>query len=297
MEDWSFGVTAGELTWASGEGRDVVIPNTVTEIGESVFLGKKIRRVEIPDGVEIIGRWAFKDCTRLTKVDIPASVKEIKGDHGSYEYTYTLWESTHTGYKDYPRGAFEGCSELKEVVLHEGLETIGIAAFLDCSSLEKIHIPASVRIIEEAAFRGCHALREVTFSEGIEIIGENAFRECNGLTSVSLPKSLKQLGIAAFGTCVNLKSVTIPDNIQYMDGGCFSECENLINVSISPALLEGVAKGAFVCTPFYETTQVYKQEKERERAQAWRTLGLCEFCGGRLGLFRKCKSCGRSNTR
>ena len=57
---------------------DLVIPDSVTSIGDCVFSGcMGLTSVTIPDSVTSIGSWAFNDCTGLTSVTIPDSVTNI----------------------------------------------------------------------------------------------------------------------------------------------------------------------------------------------------------------------------
>ena len=83
---------------------------------------------------------AFNDCTSLESINIPSSMAEI----GYY--------------------AFDGCSELREVVLNDGLVKIGNSVFQRCTSLESITIPSSVVEIGSMAFSNCSGLREIVLN-------------------------------------------------------------------------------------------------------------------------------------
>ena len=68
------------LTWYTGNGEDVVIPDGVKEIDDGAFDvdgGRSLVSVVIPDGVTRIGDSAFSGCRNLTDVKIPGSVKNI----------------------------------------------------------------------------------------------------------------------------------------------------------------------------------------------------------------------------
>lgn len=65
----------GTLTKYIGFDKDVLIPNGVTKIGESVFEGfEDIESVIIPNGVTSIGDSAFSWCSNLKNIYIPNSV-------------------------------------------------------------------------------------------------------------------------------------------------------------------------------------------------------------------------------
>lgn len=92
----------------------------------------------IPDdgSITAIGAFAFEGCQRLSRIEIPASVKVIE------------------------IAAFEGCSKLRQVILHEGLETIEQRAFCHDNNLKEITVPGTVTFIGDEAFRGVPALDE-----------------------------------------------------------------------------------------------------------------------------------------
>lgn len=88
--------------------------------------------------------------------------------------------------------AFAETLSLKSVVLNEGLETLGSCAF-QCSKLEKLRIPATVREIQASAFNSCANLRRVEFEEGSALlkIGAWCFRN-SGIEDVTLPATLEK---------------------------------------------------------------------------------------------------------
>ena len=114
-------------------GKNTVIPEGVTSIGRSAFLGSGLSKISIPKGVTMIERSAFQNCSSLTEISISESVTEIQ----SY--------------------AFQGCSSLMEIVVPESVTAIEEYVFSGCSSLKRISIPESVTSIESNAFAGCNA--------------------------------------------------------------------------------------------------------------------------------------------
>lgn len=115
-----------------GVGGEVLIPEGVTEIGESAFIHcAAVSAVELPESVRVIRSAAFSWRTGLLQVKLPHSLRVIE------------------------EGAFEGCSGLRHVVLPEGLCQVHTAAFYGCQQLETIRIPGSLRQFEDFLEPGC----------------------------------------------------------------------------------------------------------------------------------------------
>ena len=125
---------------------------------------------------------------------------------------------------------------IREVVIREGVTSIGSRAFQNCSLLTSVTIPGSVQSIGDWAFLNT-ALVNVVIPEGTVRIGYGAFAEIPTLESVQLPDSLKHFGEVAFADCPNLKSIRIPEGVTEIGDAAFAGCTGLTRVVIS----EGVA--------------------------------------------------------
>ena len=104
-------------------------------------------------------------------------------------------------------------NKIKNVIIENGVTSIGNSAFIFCKSLTSVTIPDSVISIADNAFAFCEALTSITLPESITSIGNNAFVLCESLTSITLPDSIKSIGDYAFSSCTSLNSITIPDTI------------------------------------------------------------------------------------
>lgn len=122
---------AADLFNSLGNGtvRNVVVPDTVTTIGEGAFEScKNLESIVLSKRLQEIYRSAFHNCTKLKSIVLPNTMRKIG------------------------ISAFEGCHSLSSVTLSTGLREIGIWAFNDCPSLKSITIPANVTYIGAKAF-------------------------------------------------------------------------------------------------------------------------------------------------
>ena len=87
-------------------------------------------------------------------------------------------------------------SNLKEVVLEEGVEKIGDQSFYNCYNLNKIELPSTLKSIGGGAFYGCLGLTEITLPENLEEI-QGGFNPTFAYTGI--------------------KKLVIPDNVTYID--------------------------------------------------------------------------------
>ncbi|KAL7526480.1 hypothetical protein ACHAXR_001507, partial [Thalassiosira sp. AJA248-18] len=135
--------------------------------------------------------------------------------------------STVTEVGDY---AFNGCTNLRDVVLNEGLQRIGAAAFRDCRSLDTIKFPSTVTEIGDVAFRACIILRYVLLNEGLRKIGSSAFCGCRSLDDIKFPSSVREIGNCAFYSCSDLRDVLFTKGVQTIGVRAFDACESLDNI-------------------------------------------------------------------
>jgi len=95
--------------------------------------------------------------------------------------------------------AFAGCTELRSVVLPDGLTQIGDAAFSGCDRLALITVPDSLRHVGERAFEDCKALSDIYMPAGVAHIGEMAFDGCRRLKSVTFERPAGWQGVLGDG--------------------------------------------------------------------------------------------------
>ena len=113
---------------------------------------------------------------------------------------------------------------IKQVIIDDGVTTIGYSAFYRCSSLTSVTIPISVTEIGVGAFSGCSSLTSVTIPNSVTEIGVGAFSYCSSLTSVTIPSSVTTIWDSAFSGCSSLTSVTIPSSVTTIWHSAFYGC-------------------------------------------------------------------------
>ena len=121
---------------------------------------------------------------------------------------------------------------VKTVVVNEGVPSIGMCAFMDCSGLTSVAISNSVTSIGGGAFARCASLSSVTIPNSVISIGENAFQSCSSLISVTIPNSVTSIGYQAFSGCHSLTYIDIPNSVTYIAAGALSDCEKLTSINV-----------------------------------------------------------------
>ena len=242
-----------------------------------VFTNSGLTSVTIPEGVEYLGMYMFKDCTSLTSVTLPQTLKNMNAE------------------------TFMSCTKLTNINIPSIVETIGNNAFSSCTSLTRITIPNSVTKIETDAFYGsgltsvtipsrvttigtgafkscpnlleiiveednqnyssvdgvlynkdktkliqCPAGKTGTFEipEGITLIESYAFSGCSKLTKVTIPESVKTIVEYAFTSCAGLTSIMIPEGVTSIGDAAFYSCTGLTSITI-PEGVTSIEKWAF----------------------------------------------------
>ena len=145
-------------------------------------------------------------------------------------------------------------SSLSDFVIENGILTKYVGQGGD------VVVPEGVTSIGEGAFYQCSGLRSITIPEGVTSIGGMAFRGCENLTEVNLPKSLDHITMLAFQECHSLNSIVLPEGLRSIDGGAFfNTCVCWKSVSL-PGTLETVSYNRLFDSLFVEIDALWVRE-------------------------------------
>ncbi|MDE5961219.1 MAG: leucine-rich repeat domain-containing protein [Duncaniella sp.] len=196
---------------------EIVVPKTVTSIGNNVFDGYVgLKSIEIPDWVTSIGSSAFAN-TGLEEIVIPNSIKSI----GAV--------------------AFSGC-HINAITIPNSVRRIGEGAFCNCEDLRTVELllePGA--IVEEEAFDGSNYIREfgITSIENLCKIGfksptsnplyysNKIYVDGKEIRELEIPNSVTSIGAYNFAGCKRITSLKIPDSIETIEDEAFNDAISL----------------------------------------------------------------------
>ena len=181
---------------------------------------------------DVIGNYAFSDCSGLTSLILPSNVTSIgySAFYGCIRLTSLTLPSSVTSIGS---SAFYGCSGLTSLTLPSSVTSIDGRAFYGCSSLFGLTLPSSVTSIGSSAFEACYGLFSLTLPSSVTEIGESAFRGCRSLASLTLPSSVTEIGESAFEGCIRLASLTLPSSVTSIGKSAFEGCSGLTSIYVS----------------------------------------------------------------
>jgi len=167
------------------------------------------------------------------KIVIPEGCQELGGTLSDGIFEYVSFESD----RDIPIStAFSNSSNLIEIILPSGMNSIPAGALQHCTSLKKVELPQGITELPNFLFNGDTSLDSIAINGNITSIGISCFHSCSSLSSILLPESLETISAKAFFGCSSLSSISLPDSVREIDDKAFSECTSLQSISLPSSL-------------------------------------------------------------
>ncbi len=219
--------------------KDLVIPNSVTSIGDYAFYGcSGLTSITIPNSVTSIGYRAFNNCSALTAIQV--------------EDGNTVYDSRND------------CNAI--------IETTSNTLLFGC---QNTIIPNDVVTIGECAFWGCSPLTAITIPNSVTSIGRCAFTNCSGLTSISMPNSVTSIDYCAFSDCRNLATVIIGNALTNIGEGAFIRCSHLKDMYCYAEQIPELGNNVFDYSHYNATLHVPEVSLEAyNTTEQWMDFGI-----------------------
>ena len=254
--------------------KSLTLPSKLTTIGDQAFNGSGLTSISIPASVTTIGEAVFQGCNSMTGITIADS--EIPLTLPGTYYQRPFWNLASTIYigRDLTLTETEGDKnnsllyEATSVEFGPKVTTINPFLFSSNTKLENIIIGNGVTTIGESAFNLCGTYWDIETDQGVEelevamgsnvdTIGVNAFLNCSKLQSITLPSTLKTIGNSAFnGT--GLTSVTIPASVTSIGDATFYGCSSMDSITIADSDTPLTMPGTYYQRPFWNAaTTIY----------------------------------------
>ncbi len=228
---------------------DIVLPDSVTEIGTEAFCYSSIKNITLsanliiiedrafygtnvkikgntfPEGMRMIGKEAFAYCHEIEEICLPDSVVDVA------------------------ECAFEGSKKLSKVKMSSNVRLIAERAFYGCNVLSDFEWDSDIKLIADRAFFNCRALTNFDFT-GVELLYPNSFTY-TGVTLVTLGENQKEeatnliaIETQSFMDCESLETVSIGGNVTTIKSEAFASCSSLETAVISDSVIN-IAPDAF----------------------------------------------------
>lgn len=229
--------------------------------------------------LENIGTKAFEDCTGLTEINVPQSVKTI--DEGAFSGCSSLLryvapfiggqaneieatEKTTFGYvfgkeqKSYTTATTQYYSSVGANTYYVPDSLIYVEStlysnvyygmFHNCKKLVtvKMNSNTGIQTVDRHEYNSAGDIVSTTSVVNGSVLGVNAFRGCSSLGSVTLPEQVLYIDDNAFNGCVQLRSFTISRYVTGIGESAFANCEWLTNVNFDAENCEDMDEDVFV---------------------------------------------------
>ena len=196
-----------------------ILPETLQKIGDRAFYKSSLKSIVIPNSVTEMGNQAF------------SAYRDLVDTNPNYKLESVVIGS---GLKVIDALCFFCQKNLKSVTFAEGsiLEKIFVQAFYNCKSLETIKLPESLKEIHKEAFYNC-GLTEISIPDNVVKLQESCFSNCNKVTKITISKDskLESIGTRAFyfAYAPSSRTIELPASLKEAGADAFKCHDNNSN--------------------------------------------------------------------
>lgn len=163
--------------------KSLYLPNSITTIGDySFFDCDNITDLVLSDSITSLNEYSFASCDNLSYIEFGLNVAYISPT------------------------TFNSCPKINEVIFN-AKNCKSNSPILGNSSITKLEIGEDVTIIPDYAFKNCSKIELINLPNSVKTIGKNAFENCTGLTSIQLGTSLSYIGENAFAGIARISKI------------------------------------------------------------------------------------------
>lgn len=257
---------SGELvTYPEGKtSTELVIPDGTVKLTNTLSNKTKITKVVIPASVKEIDGNIFTGCTSLESIEVAEGNENFKAVEGvlydKLGKTLLIYPAAKTdteytildGCTSLQNNSFRGNNNITTLNIPLSLETINSSAINYANKLVNINMNEKATKIADNAFKSCSNLKNITYPNTIESIGDYAFNSTK-ITTLDIPQTVKSIGKNAFAGCSSITSeVVIPEGITTLNEYTFSGCSKIPSIKIPEGVTEFGANVFYNCSSLKE---------------------------------------------
>lgn len=229
-ETKDFVIIQNVLVKYTGSAPIVTIPADVTVIGKDAFKNQtRITKIVLHDKIAEIQEGAFERCINVTYLTLPSALKKL-GERAFCRCYNLAYIAINDNLEEIGDNCFGFCGKLKTIILNKKLKFLAPTAFNNCSQMMEIHVDK-----ENISFSSSSGILynkakttlircpenyipdEVTVLPTTVRIGPWAFSKCVKTVCVTLPETLEEVMEYAFKDSCNITSLVLPDKIKRFD--------------------------------------------------------------------------------
>ena len=196
-QTWTYTASDSTLT-ISGTGKMTDYNYTGENVSPWYALKNRIKVVNVEEGVRHLGAYAFRECSELAIIHLPASIDTMS--NSVYSICNKLTDYTYAGdLEKWLAIDFAGLAGNPIYATHK--------FYLNGEYPESITLPNTITKVPGNAFYNCSTLVSVVIPEGIDTIEDQAFQYCIAIDSITLPMSLRFVGTRGLYSMTNLHKV------------------------------------------------------------------------------------------